>query len=221
MDEQHATPDPTVEAPAADTPPPAEPVDEPAPEPAADQSALGPIGQAEYTRATQTAAAIKRELGLPKSATQAEVIAALQAARAAPEADAEEDDVEEDPRIVAERERRIAAELRVTTAVYGEQFAADGLALLNAARTSDDLDELFTMLAAFRDAHAPAPAPTSAASAPTDAPPAPEQNIDLSEGDRASRQSEPAPAGRRETGATSAVRGIFESLGIASRPPAQ
>lgn len=219
MDDTHATPDPELD-PSADTPP-AEPVDEADLELPADQSAApGPIAQAEYTRATQVAAAVRRELGLPKGATQADVIAAIQAARVIDPND-EDSDVEEDPRLVAERERRITAELRVTSAIYGEAFTTDALALLNAARTSDDLEELFTMVAAFRDKFAAAPAPAPVASAAPDIPatPQPEQDFDLSEGDQASRLRESTPAGRRETGVVSTIRGLFENAGAASRTP--
>lgn len=220
MDEIQATPDPEVEAPSGDTPE-GEPVETFALELEADQSAVpGPIAQAEYTRATQVVAAVRRELGLPKGATQAEVIAALQAARSANAVDADEVD-EEDPGLVMERQRRITAELRFTTAIYGEEFTTDALALLNAARTSDDLEELITMVAAFRDTHAMAPA-----SAPADQLPPlddvlgqAEQDFDLSEGDPAFRPQESTPTGRREQGVTSAVRGLFEAAGIATRAP--
>lgn len=222
MDDPTATPDPDVEEPPVDTPPPAEPVEPAEPDPEADQPAApgSPIAQAEYTRATQVAAAIRRELGLPKGATQTEVIAALHEARAVADDEGDGEDVEEDPQLTAERERRITAELRVTSAIYGETFTADALALLNAARTSDDLEELITMVAAFRDNHsAPAsPAAPAAAEVPPAAPGA-EAPIDLSEGDLAPRPAESTPAGRRESGAVAAIRGLFEQAGIASRPP--
>jgi hypothetical protein len=220
MDDTHAAPDPQVEASATGTPPSAEPVEELSPDQEADQSAApGPIAQAEYTRATQVAAAVRRELGLPKGATQAEVVEAIQLAKAGSAGgDEEEADEEDDPRVVAERERRIAAELRFATAVYGETFTADALELLNAARTSDDLEELIQRVAAFRDDHPSAPAYAPPVPAAEAAPEEPDVPIDLSEGDQASRPRESTPAGRRETGAVTAIRGLFEQAARARQP---
>lgn len=221
------TPDPNVADDALDTPADeAEPAEELAPDEQADQSpATGsPIAQAEYTRATQLSSAIRRELGLPKGATQAQVIEALRAARAEPTGDEDEDEVDEDPRLIAERQRRFEAEIRVTNAVYGEQFTVDAIDLFNAIRTTDDLDELVTMLAAFRDSHpgqdvgaAVAAGAAAAAEEATDTGTPAEPAIGLSEGD-SPPASQSTPVRGRESGPQTAVRGIFESLGIGSRP---
>ena len=119
-------------------------------------------------------------------------------------------------------ERAFAAEVRVASAVYGPDFTADALALINDFRTSNDLDELITGLAAFRDAH---PAEASARAVKATAEPADEPadsglegDIDLSEGE-ASRQRELAPARRSEGGVVNAIRGLFDQAGTASRPP--
>jgi hypothetical protein len=221
MDETRATPDPEVEA-ASGTPPPAEPVETPAPEPEADQSAApGVIAQAEYTKATQLAAAIRKEYGLPKGATQVEVLEAIRARDAKVVGD-DEPIQEEDPALTAERQRRITAELRVTSAIYGEKFTTDALAILNSARSEDaDLEELFTLLAAFRDDNPATPALALTGTPLNDVAPAAmaEASIDLSEGDQASRLQESTPVGRRETGVVGAIRGLFEQAGAASRTP--
>jgi hypothetical protein len=225
MDDPTATPgvvadDPELETPADE----AEPLEgEDAADDADQPAAPSPIAQAEYTRATQLAASIRRELGLPKGATQAEVTAAIQSIRAQPD-DEDGDDYEEAPELLAERERRIASEVRFASAIYGEQPTADALELLSAARSTDDVEELLTMVFAFRDNHpaalaAPAPKAAAAAADAAEDDGGTEGDIDLSEGDVASRQRESTPAGRRESGAVNAIRGLFEQAGIASRPP--
>lgn len=215
---ERTTPEDELEPQAVDTPE-GEPVDEPTAEDRPDQSvAPAVIAQAEYTRATQLAAAIRRELGLPKSATQAEVIAAVQARQAAEQAEETEEE-ELDPRIVQAQERAFQAQMRVVHAVYGEQFASDALELINAVRTSDDIEELITQIAGFRDTHAPASDAPQAATAPPPAEPAEASpaDIDMSEGERAT-PVQSTPSGRRESGVVGALRGIFEAAGAASRP---
>lgn len=219
MGDERTTPDDELD-PQTDLTPEGEPGEAPADDGSADQSAApAVIAQAEYTRATQLNAAIRRELGLPKGATQAEVIAALQVARNAEAADEQPADEEPDPRVAAANERAFKAELRVQAAVYGDQFANDALELLNLARTSDDVEELFTALATFRDAHGRASgAPPAAEPTPQDVDKATGAPIDMSEGDRAPRTTQGPPPGRRESGVVGAVRGLFRDAGAAGTP---
>lgn len=232
MDDEQGTPEDELEQPAAGTPPetPDEGADgEPAAEePAEDRPDQSParnvIAQAEYTRATQTAAAIRKELGLDKSAPQAEVIAALQALRTGATGDEAGDDEDDE---LSERERlaiqrATAAEIRVQAAVYGDQFANDGLELANLLRSSDDVEEMFTALASFVQAHGGPPAVDASDESETDEDAGEAGTggvIDTSEGDAAPRSTESAPRTRRESGVVSALRGIFSEAQAATRPP--
>lgn len=218
MEQERTTPEEPLEPPADDTPPPdegGEPVAEQAAEPAPDQSASGRIAQAEYTRATQQNAAIRAKLGLSKTATQAEILAALEAAMAAP-ATADDDDDADEP---TERERELAeraraAELRVASAVYGDDFTTAAVDFINLARTSEDLDELLTAAAAFRGF-----GEESAGGQVEDDGEGDEDDedaggnvVDTSEGDRAP-VVQPSSGGRRESGVVGALRGIFAAAG--------
>jgi len=222
MVDERTTPEDELEVEAGDTPAAddaAEQATDAAPEDRQDQSAPGHIAQAEYTRATQLNAAVRKELGLPKGATIAEVLEALRSQAVAPASDDEEPAEEVDPRLVAAQQRAFEAELRVQRAAYGEEFATDALELFNAIRTSDDLEELFTGLAAFRDSHPTDMAPQQEAPAPEAEPEAeeePEAGIGMSEGERATQGS--TPSGRRESGVAAAIRGLFDQAS-AARPP--
>lgn len=222
---ERTTPVESLEDTAADTPAEGEePEEEPAgadePEEAPDQSpASGRIAQAEYTRATQLAANVRRELGLPKTATQAEVIAAIQSRSAAP-AEVDDDDGEgltERERELLERSR--AAELRVQSSVYGDEFTTDAVSLINLARSTDDLEELMTSFAAFRDAHGGPLESGGGEEAEDDEDEAEDEGdagIDTSEGDRAPRVEQPS-GGRRESGVVGAIRGLFAEAAESAR----
>lgn len=226
------TPDDRLPAAAPDTPdpgPPAdpEPVEEPEAVEEADQPAAEPdlaLGQAEYTRSQQAFSALKAELGLDKRATREEVLAAIKALKAQPaDEDGEYEDDEPDPRVVEAEQRAFLAELRVSAAVYGPEFTNDALELTNLLRSTNDPNEIMVAIAAFRDAHSGgAQAPAQVDEEPADEvdPNVVPPPVGLSEGDAgpSARQAISASAARRESGAQSAVRGIFESLGIASRP---
>ena len=222
MVQERATPEEPLEPPADDTPPPdegGEPVAEPAAEPAPDQSASGRIAQAEYTKATQQNAAIKRELGLPKTATQAEVLAALAAATAAASASSDDDEDDGDDELTdREREaieRARAAELRVASAVYGEEFTTSAVEFINLVRTSEDLDEILTAAAAFRDTGLELSATGGdEGDGETDEDDADEGGsvVGTSEGDRAP-VVQASSGGRRESGVVGALRGIFAAAG--------
>lgn len=242
-DEPTATPDaPPAPAPS-DTPPPAEPAapaaaaapeGEPAappdPAPVADQPTADParIAQAEYTRGQQAFAALRQELGLEGKPSRDEIVAAVRALReqATAAAGEIEDEEPDDPRFAEARqqareaeERAFAAEVRYQSALYGEEFTKEAIALVNLTRQSNDPVELITAVAAFRDKWGSpepgGPPPAPAPGAPT--PPAP-GDIGLSEGDQGPSASTQQPSGgRRESGVVSAVRGIFASVG-ATRP---
>lgn len=212
MGTESATPDTEIE-PEIDDTPPAEPVADAVADDRTDQPAPERIAQAEYTRATQQNAAIRKELGLPKGASTADFLEAMAARNADNESD-DTDPVDDDPRIVEANQRAMAAELRVQSAVYGEEFANDALELLNAARTSNDVEELFALVAGFRDKHAaPAGAPVAAAasSEPAAAAEQPQGDTGLSEGDRVPRLRESTPPGKRESAVASHIRGLFQA----------
>lgn len=229
------TEDPTAAAPDAGSAPaestPAAPAPEPtsqtepAPAPAAavpaDQqpAPAAPATQAEYTRAQQWAAGLRTELGLGKDAKRDDVIAAVQALKVrAEQAPAPVTTEDEDPRIAEANARAFRAEVRVQAAIYGEDFTMDAIELINKARTSSDAEELITALAAFRDAHPPdgGAAPAAPATEPAPAAAAAPTDTGLSEGDATSARQTP-PAGRREPGAVSAVRGLFKQAAEAAR----
>jgi len=222
MDDEPETPEAELEEPAAGTPPDeGEPAEAEEPEESPDQSPArtAQIAQAEYTRATQTNAAIRKELGLEKGAGQAEVIAALQAIRNGAPSDEADEDVEE----VSERERDAIAkarqlEIRVQSAVYGDDFTADAIEVLNLARTSDDIEEMFTAIAAFRDKHGgeTSPAATDTDDEPDASGEGDEEpgGLDTSEGDAAPRSTESAPRGR-ESKVVGALRGLFRDANAA------
>lgn len=228
MDDERGTPEDELEQPDADTQPDAEqdegePADVDAAEDSPDQSpAPNVIAQAEYTRATQTNAAIRKELGLDKSAPQAEVIAALQALRdgaSSDEADEDEEELSERERLAIQR--ATAAEIRVQSAVYGEAFANDGLALVNELRGTDDVEAIFTSLAAFVQTHGggtPAVEASDEDESDEDAGEAGDEGgFDTSEGDRAPRSTESTPRTRRESGVVGAIRAAFDAAGV-TRP---
>ena len=204
---------PTVGAPAA--PPPAEPAAAPAVEPPADQSAAAasPFTQAEYTQSQQAIAEIRRELGLPRTATRAEVVTAFKERLAAPAVGEPED--EPDPRIVEAEQRARAAERRMAVAIYGEAFTADVIRWVNLARTTDDFEEFMLYAAAFRDTHAPQAATVIPEAPPGPAPVAtPPADAGLPEGDVTSAR--PTASRRRESGATTAIRGLFKQAAEAA-----
>jgi hypothetical protein len=217
MVDERTTPEDELEAEPIDTPE-GEQVETPEPEERPDQPAPGVIAQAEYTRATQLNAAIRKELGLAKGASQSEILAALQARGAPTEGDDEAEEEELDPRIAAAQQRAYEAELRVQRAVYGEEFADKAIELLNVARTTDDLEELFGMLSLFVEQNAPQAASGAAPAEDADEQ-GPAGNIDMSEGERATATESNPPSSRRESGVVSALRGLFADAGAASRPP--
>lgn len=232
MEATPATPAQAAPEAAPDTPPPAEPVETPEVEAPADQPAAEPdraLGQAEYTRSQQAFSALKAELGLDRHASREDVLAAVAALRGQPGGDDtdDEDEPEVDPRVAEANERAFRAELRVSAAIYGQDFTDAALELTNFARTTDDPTELMTAFAAFRDRWGAAAAAATTAAGSTDdasaatdpnAPPAP---VGLSEGDPGPSARPPlnASQAKRESGPIGAVRGIFADLGIASRPP--
>lgn len=219
MTQERTTPEDGIEQPGDGTPEGNQPT-APQTDPGPDQSPApdSRIAQAEYTRATQLAATIRRELGLPKTATQAEVTAAIAALKAPPRT---EDDEEVDPRVAEYEARARAAELQLTAAIYGQEFTEASIALVNLARSTDSIDELMGAFAEFRDKYGAA-----AAAAVADAAEAgegddegededqgpPDAGLGLSEGER-SRQTTAQPSGgrRRESGVVGAVRGIFQA----------
>lgn len=220
MEATPATPD---EQPAEELTgtPQGEPAEQPATEEPADQPQAEPetFGQAEYTRSQQAFSALRTELGLDRRATREDVLEAVRArAQEADEDEDEEADVEVDPRITEAEQRAFAAELRVAQAVYGDTFTTDALELTNLLRTNDDPNEIMVAIAAFRDKHSIAPVAAPIEDERPGAPrvPAP---VGLSEGDSgpSARQAITASAGRRESGAQQAIRGIFGELGIGSR----
>lgn len=214
MSQERTTPEVELEPEAIGTPE-GEPAEEPAAEDRPDQPAPAVIAQAEYTRATQLAAAIRKELGLPKGATQAEVLAALTARSAAQSDEADDEDEPEDPRVAAAEARARAAELRVQSAVYGDTFTQNAIELINTIRTSDDLEELFGSLAAFRlDNPAAAAAAAQAAAEPEEDESdegAADAGAGTSEGERTvtPQRTTPPPGGKRESGVVTAIRGLF------------
>jgi hypothetical protein len=115
----------------------------------------------------------------------------------------------DDPRVAEAEGRAFRAEIRTQAAIYGEAFTMDAVEVINLARTSNDPEALILALAGFRDKHAPtaaAPAPVATPAAASATPPA---DTGLSEGDVPSARPT-SPAGRGESGAVTAVRGLFQ-----------
>lgn len=182
------------------------------------------LAQAEYTRSQQAFSALKERLNLPRTATRDEVLAAIdELQQGSAEGDEEEyDEAPEDPRIAEALAIAFNAQIQTSRAIYGDEFVDEGLNLINMLRTSDDPHELMTNLAAFVDraaagAGTAAPAPEGGApAADPNAVPAP---VGVQDDDRgpSARQPISQSVARREPGTVSAVRGIFEGLGIATR----
>lgn len=212
-------------------PEPAQP--DPAPEPAPDQPGEPTTltsSQAEYTRAQQAFAALRSELGLPRTATRDEVLATIRSLKQPTQAASEPDDEAlEDPRVAealqraADREQRaFDALLAVQTGIYGEDFTSQAIEAINLVRTSNDPTELFPALHAlvqqFGGGGAPAPAPSPAVPAQPD--PLARPDIDLADGGGGGpAPTNDAPRRGREPGVVGAVRGIFaEAAQRAARP---
>jgi len=159
---------------------------------------------------------------LDRKATRDEVIAAVQALKAAP-SEPEVDDRTD--REKAADERAFTAELRVQEAIYaplyGKDVTARVIELANTLRTTNDPAEWMTAVSALVDnaraAGSPAPAPAAGEGGQN--PAEPPGDIGLPEGDQAPSARPVPSAGRRESGIVGAVRGIFAEAGIGSRQP--
>lgn len=214
VDEANPTPD-ELEDDEEGTPP-GEPAAAPsAPEEPADRPTAGapPATQAEYTRAQQAFAALKSDLGLPASATRADVQAAVSALKTSPKAVSEDDAEDEDPVVVQLRAERdearsavVLAQMEAEREISGP-LADDVFRFVNLARTSNDVRELVQagreLVLSHRDAFMESEAESEGESDEE-----PEVDIDLSEG--AAPTARPTQGRRnRESAATSAVRDAF------------
>jgi hypothetical protein len=218
-------PDELVDEPQSS--PPADPAPEATPEDRADRQTAGaqpPNLLAEYTRSRQEISQYREALGIPKTATAAEVLSAIEAFKARPEPVAPETDDEEidDPRVEAAmkrareaEERALVTELRVIENTYGA-VATDAYEIINIVRASNDIEDLVGRFAAYAAKHGPSLTGGEVAVAGEDEEEPDEETgaIGLSEGDRApTAPSSAARGGRGESGVVGAIRAAFKSAG--------
>lgn len=235
MEGQTATPAAPPAA-AQDDTQAAEPLEAPAPEqvappaaqPGPDKSTAEPdrrIQQAEFTHAQQAFSQLKGDLGLPRTATREEVIAAVQALRERPADVEDEPEPELDPdnplvqRLQAAEENAWQSTYRYHAAIYGEGPVTKVAEFMTLARTTNDVSEL--MEAALDVARSFAAAQGEPGPAPEPEPSVAAGDIGLSEGDSRGPSARPqtAPGGQRgDSGVVGAVRGIFERAGGLTRP---
>lgn len=225
VDDATPTPDPELEDDAEGTPE-GEPAQGTTPEPAADKSpaaAPPPASQAEFTRAQQFYAEAKTTLGLPGTATRAEVNAKLAALRAGEAPDGEPDE-DETPRERELRERAERAEEQaLVTAMEAERtvsgdFADAAFKFASLTRTTNDVRAIVQAARELVLEHRDSFLEETGDEEPGEEPGTPEADIGLSEGESPTARPQ-VDAGRRnrETGAIGAVRGLFKAAAEANR----
>lgn len=223
VDQRQPDPEPEDEDEVEGTPAGEQPTDS-TPEPEADQSAAAappPPSQAEYTRAQQAYGALKVKLGLPKTATRAEVDAAVDAvmSKGGSPVTEPEPDADEDPRYAQLRQERdearqqaIMVQMDTERAISGD-LADDAFRFVNLAR--DPKATPAEMVQAARElvlAHRDAFTETDETDETGDEEPGtPESDIGLSEGDSPTASPETSGRRNRETPATGAIRGLFKA----------
>lgn len=187
-----------------------------------DTSAAAPtdprLAQAEFTRSQQAFADLKKQLGLPKTASREEVAAAVTALQNAPATHDESDDELLAPeiaeRLTAAEQRAFDAELRVASAIYGQDFTTDAVDVIDTLRTTNDPTQLMSALHGLILKYGAAEAGAGGAETTQDDETTTDQPLDIgtSEGDRGgSVQTTTAQSRGRESGVVSAVRGIFKA----------
>lgn len=195
-----------------------------------DQPAAQPdhaLGQAEYTRSQQAFAALKERLGLPRTASRDEVLAAVdQLTNGSPDDEGNDEDFEEPElpqeyldRLAAAEEAAYNASIDTMGAIYGSDMVVSAIEVANVIRSTDDPREIVTALAAFRGIGDEAPAAAGGQGEEPEGSPAVPPPVGLSEGDSGSPARQPISGSqaRREPGTVQAIRGLFEAAGIQSR----